>query len=101
MSIISGILASKEAKKSRKAAEKSNAEAETRAIEAAALNETQEDTGADIVFGAAKGGRTLLRRKPTKGPTTGPGNPSLVGLGGFGAVGSTDFLGSRNAMRLL
>lgn len=98
MSVISGILAANQAKKSRKAAEKSNAEAETRAIEAAALNETQEDTGADIVFGAAKGGRTLLKRKPTKGPTTGPGPSSLPTLGGFG---STDYLGSRNAMRLL
>ncbi len=98
MSIVSGILAANQAKKSRKAAEKSNAEAETRAIEAAALNETQEETGADIVFGAAKGGRTLLKRKPGQGPTTGPGPARIPSLGGFG---SSDFVGSRNAMRLL
>jgi hypothetical protein len=83
MSVITGLLAAKQAKKARKEQERANQEAETRAIEAAALSETQEDTGADIIFGAAKGGRTLLRRRPTQGPTTGP-RPRLTGLGGFG-----------------
>jgi hypothetical protein len=81
LSLISGFLASREAKKTRKSQEAANERAETKAKEAAALDRTREYTGADIIFGAAKDSDVTLRRKARKGATATSG--ASGSLGGF------------------
>ena len=81
MSLLTGLLARNEAKKTRKAQEAANEEMETRATEAAALNDTKDDPGADIVFGAARESKTLLARtKKKKSEVTG----AVGSIGGLG-----------------
>jgi len=87
LSVITGLLARSEAKKTRKAQEAANEKAETQAKEASALNEARADPGADIVFGAATGDEVSLRRKAKKAaPKASSG--VFGGIGGLG-TGST------------
>lgn len=84
MSLITGLLAKSEAKKTRKAQEAANLRQETQAKEAAALNNTRSDPGADIIFGAAKGDGVTLRRDAKRGSRAASSTSSGSGVGGFG-----------------
>lgn len=70
------------ASKTRKANEDANELSETRAKEAAALDQTKTDTDADFVFGASKGGSTLLRK--ARSGTASASSGVSGGVGGFG-----------------
>ena len=90
MSLISGLIANSNAKKTRKQQEEANELAETRAREAAALDETRDDTDASIVFGASEAGDFKLRRKARRGTAA-----------STGAIGSVGGLSPRDAIRRL
>ncbi len=74
------VSATSQAKKARSDANAEADKQETRAIEAASLNNTKSSTGASVVFGTSKASDDLLRRGNRRKSTAAPANTVVGGL---------------------